>query len=846
MHLELPEPAPGVRILPERLTGFSKLLSGQLPAAFLDRLAASDETKASCLLALMLQKLAGHPVERHTVHCDGDRKVTVAFELYWAPSAIVAGQLAVRISNHLYGYAEAAAADLAERIVQFHLLCAEGPSVDARYLIAEARKRGIPAIHRGRGNLGSVEFGQGIHQRTMVRQLTDRTPSLAVRRATDKTATLKLLAAAGLPTPQHIEVADATGAVAAARKIGFPVVVKPVHTDRGIGIATDLSDIAGVENAYATARRFDDSVAVERHVPGRTFRLLVIGGRFVAASSTEPTLITGDGTSTVRHLVDRINADLSRGPGHLKPLTWLVLDEEAERTLTALSLTQESILEAGRSITLRTMSNLSRGGLSRDVTSRVHEENRRLAQLCAELLSLDFAGIDYRASAIDIPWQESGGAVIEVNCSPGLRMHHSPAIGDGVDVAAAVFSGFYPAGAPSRIPVFAVTGTNGKTTTTRMIAHICSGCGLTTGRATTGELAIGDRIVERGDHAGLRAARHILSLPIVEAAALETARGGIIKYGLGFERCDVAVVLNVEADHIDELGIRNLDELARVKQLVALSADRAVVLNADDPRCLAMAPACTAERRVLFSMSGPGQTIDAHVAQGTVVYHLNDEDGGEVIVRSSREGRETLAAVAALPVTAGGNARHNVQNAIAALAAADQIGLERADILASALSFGREARSNIGRLNFHRGLPFGVLLDYAHNAHGFAAIADYVGRLNVQGRKICVFSMNGTRISDHVARQAAGALASHFDVFVPFVHDLAKKRREGLSEIFRAGLLDAGVPVDRIDPIESEAQAIDAALASAKVGDLVAVLTGADSEMVWQRILAYEPRPDQL
>jgi cyanophycin synthetase len=845
MNLEFSEVAAGGRMVPDRLQAFSRMLSGQLPAAFLDRLAASDESTASCLLALMLQKLAGHPVERHTVHRDGDRMVTAAFELYWAPSATVAGQLAVRISNHLYGYAEAAAADLAERIVQFHLLCAEGPSVDARYLIAEARKRGIPAIHRGRGNVGSVEFGQGIHQRTMVRQLTDRTPSLAVRRATDKTATLRLLAAAGLPTPQHIEVADAAGAVAAARKIGFPVVVKPVHTDRGVGITTDLSDIAEVENAYATARRFDDCVAVERHVPGRTFRLLVIGGSFVAASSTAPTLITGDGTSTVRHLVDRINADPSRGPGHLKPLTWLVPDEEAERALTALSLTQESILEAGRSITLRTMSNLSRGGLSRDETSRVHEENRRLAQLCAELLSLDFAGIDYRASAIDIPWQESGGAVIEVNCSPGMRMHHSPAIGDGVDVAAAVFSRFYPAGAPSRIPVFAVTGTNGKTTTTRMIAHICSGCGLTTGRATTGELAIGDRIVERGDHAGPRSARHILSLPIVEAAALETARGGIIRYGLGFDRCDVAVVLNVEADHIDELGIRNLDELARVKQLVALSADRAVVLNADDPRCLAMSSACTARRLVLFSMSGPGPTIDTHVSQGTIVYHLGEEGGREVIVRSSREGRETLTAVTALPVTAGGNARHNVQNAIAALAAADQIGLERADILAAALSFGREARSNIGRLNVHRGLPFSVLLDYAHNAHGFAAIADYVSRLQTHGQKICAFTMDGGRIRDDTARQAAAGLASYFDFFVPFVHDTPKKRRAGLSRVLGSGLLDAGVPEQCINPIESEAEAIDAALGSARAGDLVTVLCS-DSEWLWQRILAYEPRPDQL
>ncbi len=814
-----------------------------MPSNLQDRLKKSDPATATCLLALAVQQLAGHAVEQHAVRSNDDKTITAAFEFHWPGSAAMAGQLAVGLLNHLCGATEISRSNIAEGFKKYQEVCAEGPAIDARYLFGEARKRGIPVSYK---NARTLLFGQGIRSRTLLRKITDRVSDMSVRLTSDKTATLQSLAAAGLPTPDHIEVSDRAAAVAAAQRIGFPVVVKPVGTDRGVGITTDISTDAAVERAYDMARRFDKRVAVERFIPGNTYRLLVIGGRFVAASSTEPTLVIGDGRRTVSQLVDALNSQSARGPNHLKPLTWLLLDAEAESILSSAGLTKDSVLEAGRSLSLRSTSNLSRGGLSRDVTSTVHETNRSLAETCATIIGLDFAGIDFRASAIDLPWQTTGGAVIEVNTSPGLRMHHSPAIGPGVDVAAAVFANLYPAGAPSRIPVVAVTGTNGKTTTTRMIAHILRCCGLVTGRATTGELAIDDRIVEREDSAGPRAAHHILSLPIVEAAVLETARGAVIKYGLGFERCDVAVVLNIEADHIGELGISNVDELARVKQLVAASADDAVVLNADDPRCLAMAQACTAKRIILFSTAQASGAVADHVSRGGVAYHLGCEDGREVIVRSSPAGPEILVAIASLPITAGGAARHNAQNAVAALAAADQLGLERAEICAAALTFGTEARSNIGRLNHFRGLPFQVLLDYAHNAHGFAAIAEYVAKLTIAGRKICAFSMNGKRVSDDVARQSAAALAAHFDSFVPFVHDLAKKRREGLSQVFRDGLLAAGVSDDCINPLESEAKAIDAALGLAKAGDLVAVLSGGDPESNWQRILAYEARPDQL
>ncbi len=432
MNLTVETPPAGLQLEPARVRVLSELFRGSLPNDIAARLAESDPATASCLLALMLQKLAGHEVEQHAVRNNDDKTITAAFELHWPRSATTAGQLAVGLLNYLLGTTEVSRSKIVEGFEKYQEVCAVGPTIDARYLFGEARKLGIPVAYK---NASTLIFGQGIHLRTMKSKWTDRTAWLSARQARDKTATLGLLAAAGLPVPGHAEVSDAATAITMARRLGFPVVVKPVRTDKGVGITTDITDSAGVERAYATARRFDQRVAVEKFIPGHTFRLLVIGGQFVAASLLEPTRIIGNGKSTVLELVDEINRDPARGLDHQKPLTRLLLDAEAEKVLENLALTKDSVLERGRSISLRSTSNLSRGGLSRNVTEYVHEENRRLAEICAALLRLDLTGIDFRATAIDVPWQSSGGVVIDVNPTPGIRSHHCPAIGEGIDVA---------------------------------------------------------------------------------------------------------------------------------------------------------------------------------------------------------------------------------------------------------------------------------------------------------------------------------------------------------------------------------------------------------------------------
>ncbi len=815
----------------DRATVLAQLLSPSLA----QDLAQSDCLAALARLVLALQTRAGYEVEKFAIVPDRDAFAKLAVEFEWGPAGEQAASLAPTLLHYLHGLADFSPRDLLQKIVHYEVFCADGPSIDRRNMARAARRRGIPVSYTASD---VMVLGQGIHQRKMFKNIPDSESHLAVNMSTDKTRTVTALHAAGLPIPKHVEVRTSQEALEAARLIGFPVVVKPVRTDQGVGITLGVSSNAMLQTAFDYARKFDTRIAVEEFIPGDTYRLLVLDGKFLAAARTEAAIIVGDGKQTVRQIIDAINADPRRGPGHLKGLTWLVIDDEVNATLKAHNLTPNSVLPPLRSLRLRSKSNVGLGGSSIAVTGQVHEENRKLAVLCAKIVGLKLAGIDFRSSAIDKPWQEVACGVLEVNTSPGLRLHTDPAVGEAVDATGAVLSHLFPAGSPSRIPVVSVTGTNGKTTTTRLIAHISAACGLQTGRATTEEVAIGKRIIEHGDSAGPDGARHILSQVDVEAAVLETARGGLIKYGLGYDTCDVAVVLNVEADHLGELGIETLNELAAVKRVVADSASHAVILNGDDPRCLAMAKGCKARHVILFSLQEQNPAVQQHLAKGGVAYCLQTVNGKPTIVKSTSEGCESIIAVDLLPMTHGGKARHNVQNAMAAIAAAGQMGFERQQIVVAAQSFMADFQSNPGRLNFFAGLPFEVMFDYAHNAHGFGEIVHFINELKPAGRKLCAFTLNGMRIDDATARQAVAVLAPHFDVFIPYNSHIAKYRRDGINEVFRAGLARSGVAADRIHATESETSAVDMACGLAESGDFVAVLGFSDPRAIWQQINA--------
>jgi cyanophycin synthetase len=806
------------------------------PQALVKDLISGSPGSILGLLAISMQRYAGHDVNHFSAQQTGSGNARVSIEHLWPAVAEAACQISVHLTDLIFGDIAWSAGELRFHLDRYLEICAKGPQVDMRYLHGEAKKAGIPVTFAGPN---SLLLGQGFRRRRMQGKTTDRTSQLACQKASDKTRTIEALKQLGLPTPQHVEVQDADQAAAAASMIGFPVVVKPVTLSQGAGITVGAMTEDEVRNAYIVARKFDPRVAVESFVPGETFRLLVVDGKFTAASRTRATALTGDGRQTIRDLVNRINSAPERGPEHLKPLTWLALDREASTLLQSVNLTPDSVLKAGQTVYLRTASNLSRGGESVAVTEETHEEVRRLAELCALEIGLDIAGVDYRAATIDRPWQEAGGAVIEINQGPGLRMHIAPAVGEPVDAGRAILGMLYPEGTKSRIPIAAVTGTNGKTTTTRMIAHILSHCGMITARTTTDEMAVGDHIILKDDCAGAGFARQVLAMPHVEAAALEVARGGVIKYGLGFERCDVAVVTNIEADHIGELGVESQDELADVKKIVSDSADGAVVLNGDDPRCLKMAPSDKNRSVVLFSMKDNNPEVLSHIVNGGAAFFLKRKGEEQWICRAEGNGLAEIINVDELPITHKGMARHNIQNAMAAIAAAEQLGPALADITTAVRGFESNPSFNYGRLSFIDGFPFTVIVDYAHNKNGYEALCAFLRSLDIPGRKICTFGLNGTRVSDATALDTVEALAPHFDIFAPCDWANPKLRRAGLREVMRQGLLNAGVNRDTISTFDTEGEGIQFSLRTASEGDLVVILGGVKDHVLKTQLELY-------
>lgn len=810
------------------------LRAAQLPADESERqiLAAADVFQAFAIFALLLQRRAGYTVARHAIIRQDSSSALVAVEHIWAPAAEWAAQLAAEFAAVACNRLVTTGSRIVNAVMAYEKACKDGPCIEHRYLYLEARRRGMPSELRPPFDL---VLGQGVNQRRLHWMTTERTSHLAVRLARSKTRTLRVLREAGLPVPMHFPVSSLEAAQKAAQRIGFPVVVKPANTDRGVGITVGITSTSALEEAYLLARKYDATVAIEKFVPGDTFRMVVVNGKFVAATCTAPTPLVGDGQSTVQALVARLNMSALRGPGHQKPLSWIEIDDEALAVLRSQSLTPRSILPAGQVAHLRTMSNLSRGGKSVSVTERVHPDNRALAEACARIIGLDIAGIDYRSAAIGKSWRQGYGAVIEVNPTPGLRMHIHPAEGDAADLASPILDMLYPEGAASRIPIVAVTGTNGKTTTTRMVAHALRRQGLVTGVTTTDDTVVDGRVIKYGDCAGAGSARRVLSIPTVEAAVLETARGGLIKFGLGFDRCSVAVVTNIEADHLGELGVETLEDLARVKLIVPQSAEQ-VVLNADNGHCLDMRGALEGKRIVLFSTDSQNPAVQDHLRCGETAYVLGANDGVETIFRLEGDRETALLPVAEIPITFGGSARHNVENALAALAALHCLGMTDEKACASARTFKPDPRSNPGRLNPLPGFPFDVIVDYAHNKHGFAAIASFASRRLLTGRKLCVVTMNASRISDGTACDAMTALAGHFDHYVTCNHDSPLKRREGFSRVLQKGLCAAGVPEGDVSVCDGEDEAISEAIARAQPGDLVMILIGYEPQRIIRRL----------
>lgn len=798
-------------------------------------------------VALELQRLTGAYVSRGKTRGTPGRPGVYDVIYAYADETVgvAAGKLAVRLVNHLVqpeeGFEPPAAI---EQILLLAQRAAFGPSTQA--LVDEAVSRDIPWMRLNTASL--VQLGQGVHAKRIRATMTSQTSSLAVDIAGDKEMTLQLLAAAGLPVPQSKAVRTLEGALEVAARIGYPVVAKPADGNHGRGVGLNLVDAEALTKAFEVARSESRRgwVVVESYLVGSDYRFLVVGGRMVAVAERVPAHVVGDGEHTVAELVDITNADPRRGVGHEKVLTRIALDEAADELLATQGLTRTSVPPSGTTVTLTLTANMSTGGISIDRTYEAHPDNVEIAEEAARVVGLDVAGIDFMAVDITDPVREAGGGIVEVNAAPGFRMHTHPTVGEPQFVAKPVIDLLFPPGAPSRIPIVAVTGTNGKTTTARMISHIFKGLGRKVGMTSTDGIVIDERLVIRADASGPKSARMVLQNPRVDFAVFEVARGGLLREGLGYERNDVGVVLNVAADHLGMGGIETVEQLAAVKQVVveAVPRDGFAVLNADDPLVAKMSRACSGEV-VWFTTSEPGSPawtrVDEHCRRGGRAVVLERGELGDMIV--IRHGRRSmqLAWTHLLPATFGGKALMNVQNALAAAGAAFAAGAPLHDIRQGLRTFTTSYYLAPGRLNVTEIDGITVVVDYCHNAAGMRLLGDFVDRLAenaaddlLRHRRVGVISTAGDR-RDEDMRELGEVAAQHFDIIVVREDKRLRGRPAGETAELVADGARGGGRVQSVEVVLDEIEATRRALDLAHTGDLV-VLCADSHAAVWSEI----------
>lgn len=611
--------------------------------------------------------------------------------------------------------------------------------ISTRAVLAAAHRRGIPSV-RLQDDANLFQLGWGARQHRLQATITGATSSIAASIASDKQLTKTLLAQAGVPVPAGSTVTTVEEAQRAARRLDGPVTVKPLDSNQGKGVTTMCVGPEEVARAFEHARRYSRRVIVEQHLAGRDYRVLVTGKEVAAASWRRPPHVIADGISTIRELVELENRNPARGDGHTNILSKIPLDHIAAAVLARQGYGWDSVPPADVTLELRGNANLSTGGTAEDVTDLLTEKTRAICVRAARTVGLDVAGIDIVCEDISRPLHEQNGGIIEVNAAPGIRMHLYPSRGRPRDAGEAIVKALFGE-SDARIPVVAVTGTNGKTTTSLLIAHCAREAGLATGVTTTEGIYINGQLTIAGDCTGYHSARSVLSSPEVEFAVLETARGGILKRGLGFDRCDVAVVLNVTADHLGLDGIETIGELARVKAVVAQRASGAVVLNAEDERCVAMAASLADDVEVIyFSLDADNPVLLRHLQRGARGVYLQDT----TVVLADGKRHKALLDVHAMPVSLGGCSRCNIANALAAAAALAAAGFGRPEIAAGLSSFVSDNRHNPLRSNVFDVDGVTVIVDYAHNAAAYAAVAE-TARAMTRGRVVGVVATPGDR-----------------------------------------------------------------------------------------------------
>ena len=699
-----------------------------------------------------------------------------------------------------------------------------GPSTAS--IVHAAEKRGIPWIRLNEQSL--IQLGYGCNQQRIQATITGRTSHIAVELASDKEETNKILANLGLPVPRQRLVQTVDMAVDAARRIGYPVVLKPYNGNHGRGVSINLMTAAEVREAFTCAQEHSRSVIVETFITGHDHRMVVINGELVAVSKREPGHVIGDGTHSIQELVAIVNSDPRRGVGHEKVLTRIELDAQANGLLQKLGYTAASVPPLDEIVYLRLTANLSTGGTARDMTDLVHPDNAEMAVRAIKAIGLDIGGVDFLTPDITQSYKEIGGAICEVNAAPGFRMHMAPSDGRPRDVAGKTIDMLFPAGTPSTIPIAAITGTNGKTTTSRMLAHIHKLAGKRVGLTTTDGVYVDGQRTVIGDMTGPTAARIVLSDPNVEVAVLETARGGLLRAGMATRYVDVGAVLNVRPDHLGQKGIDTLEQLAEIKRTVVEIARDTAVLNADDPLTLRMAAYTEAKHVCYVTLNPDHELVREHIRAGGRAIALENGINGSMITIYDHGAHIPLLWTHLIPATIEGKALHNVQNAMFAAAMAFAMGVRLEDIRHGLRTFDTSFFQAPGRLNVYDQHQFRVLFDYGHNADAIEQLCQLANRLDVKGRRICVLSAPGDRRDQDIVAIGDVAAAAMFDHYICRRDDGRRGRGdEDVPRMIERALLAHGIGADRVSVIIDEQEAIEAALRMAAPGDLVLIFADA-------------------
>jgi len=779
-------------------------------------------------IALEMQTLAGMDTGFGRTRGTGeDGEYYVCISYMEEDAGIYAAKAAVRVAQALTDDVDYNVEEDIMRLREIREETRLGPSTGC--IVDEAAKRNIPFIRLNKHSL--VQLGYGVHQKRIRATIASTTSNIAVDIACDKEETKALLEAAEIPVPNGTVVRTEAGLEEAIEKYGYPLVIKPIDGNHGKGNTTNITTWEQALTAFEAAQKYGRSSIVEKYITGFDFRILVINYKFICAALRTPASVTGNGKSTIQQLIDITNSDPRRGYGHEKVLTQITVDQFTHKMLDEKNYTLETVPPKGELVMLKPTANLSTGGTSNDVTDEVHPANIFMCERIAKIIGLDICGIDIMANDLRTPVSENGGAILEVNAAPGFRMHIDPSEGLPRNVAEPVVDMLFPRGHIGRIPIIAITGTNGKTTTTRITAHIAKSAGKKVGYTTSDGVYIQNQLMMKGDCTGPVSSQFVLKDPTVDFAVLECARGGILKNGLAFQHCDVAIVTNVAADHMGLGGINTLDQMAKLKAVVpeTVFPHGYAVLNADDDLVYAMAKDLKCNV-ALFSMDENNPRIKEHCKKGGLAAVFENDNIS--ILKGTWKIR--VINVKEVPITFEGKAIHNINNCLPAVMASylyRDISIE--DIRSALISFVPSSSQTPGRLNFFHFKNFTFLADFAHNPHGLKLLGDFIGKLDYP-KKIGLISGTGDRRDEDI-RELGSLSAQYFDeIIIRCDKNLRGRTAEEIIHLLKEGIEMQNPSIPTM-VIENEEEALEYIYAHPQNGALYVIMcdvvTGALSKI---------------